>query len=849
MDSAAKTATAAIARREGQKTRHAPRRASEPATAARMRSVALASYAMPELQLASFWSDNQTEILTAVGTVLVALAIAEVVNVVLKRRGEDELSPVAKTRLRLIRRLIFTGIILFGIGLALAQFDAVQRVATGLLASSAVLGLVVGFAARQTLANGVAGILLAITQPIRVGDIVTFQEETGEVEDIRLTYTYLRLDDGRRLVIPNEQLAESPVHNHSIEDPRVQVVVDLWLAHGADTDRALESAHGAGRGRGLRGGGHRGGHPDARHDLGGQPARPRPHRRPPESPQPPPAAGARPILRAGSTMTHRQRKQRRRRHRSPGSKVLLGLGVIVIVLLIAVLSVAGYVIAIAATAPDLSELKPIEKGESSVIFAADGSRLGYVRSDEIRTPVPWHDMPQHLRDATVAIEDERFYEHSGVDVNAIIRAGIKNIESGETVQGGSTITQQLVRALYIKDPERTFVRKIREAKLAEELEDKHSKQWILQNYLNDVPYGTVGGRTAIGIEAAAETFFDKHARDLTLAEAALLAGLPQAPSQYNPFRNQSAALRRRNDVLDKMLENGMITAAEAAEASQAALRLKQGTRYTSRREPYFFDYVEEKLIEQYGVGVYRRGGLKVYTTVDPEMQDAARDAINSYVYDGCRPVLRGGHGQPGERRDQGDGLERHLPGPHVQPGRAGAPPAGLRLQDLRADDGDPQGGRPGQHHLRLQATQHEHPRLRPVAGQDLRRQLLGHDDPLQRDAGLRQHGVRPAHRRPGPEGGVRDGQAARHHDQARLPAGRGPGRPQAGRDAARDGERIRHAGRRRHSPPADGDPQGRVPGREVGGALEPQGQARADRRRGLRGHEDPQGQRDRAARA
>ena len=147
-----------------------------------------------------------------------------------------------------------------------------------------------------------------------------------------------------------------------------------------------------------------------------------------------------------------------------------------------------------------------------------------------------------------------------MDVNAIIRAGIKNLESGDTVQGGSTITQQLVRALYIKDPERNFARKIREAKLAEELEDKHSKQWILQNYLNDVPYGTVGGRTAIGVEAAAETFFDKHARELTLAESALLAGLPQAPSQYNPFRNQSAALRRRNEVLDQMLENGMIDA-------------------------------------------------------------------------------------------------------------------------------------------------------------------------------------------------------------------------------------------------------------------------------------------------
>ena len=131
------------------------------------------------------------------------------------------------------------------------------------------------------------------------------------------------------------------------------------------------------------------------------------------------------------------------------------------------------------------------------------------------------------------------------------------------MQGGSTITQQLVRALYIKDPKRNFKRKIREAKLASELEDEHTKTWILHNYLNDVPYGTVGGRTAIGVEAAAVVFFSKHADDLTLPEAATLAGLPQAPSQYNPFRNPTAALERRNEVLDRMAENGYISRGEA----------------------------------------------------------------------------------------------------------------------------------------------------------------------------------------------------------------------------------------------------------------------------------------------
>jgi len=337
-------------------------------------------------------------------------------------------------------------------------------------------------------------------------------------------------------------------------------------------------------------------------------------------------------------MTYRQRKQRRGRGRGRGGRqVALALGVVGIVAAIALMSVAGYVIAVAASAPALSELKPKDQGVSSEIFAADGSRLGYVKSDEIRTPVPWKDMPRHVRQAVIAIEDERFYEHEGVDFSAVVRAGVKNIESGKTVQGGSTITQQLVRALYLKDPERNFERKIREARLASELEERHSKKWILKNYLNDVPFGTVDGRTAIGIEGAAETFFDKHARELTLEEGALLAGLPQAPSQYNPFRSPDEALKRRNEVLDKMADNEFITRTEAVLAASKPLGVRKGYRYTRRREPYFFDYVQEKLIEEYGVGIYRRGGLKVYTTIDPATQDQAREAISAYYADPAGP--------------------------------------------------------------------------------------------------------------------------------------------------------------------------------------------------------------------
>jgi small-conductance mechanosensitive channel len=196
----------------------------------------------------SFWEDYRNEI-TAVATLVLALVIAELVDRALIRRGRrigeamagGELSPVADTRLRLVRRLIFATIVVLGLALALSQFAAVKRVATGVLASSAVLGLVVGFAARQTLANAVAGVLLAITQPIRIGDLVCFEGDDGVVEDVRLTYTYLRAGDGRRIIIPNERLAQSTIQNWTIVDPRVHVEVSLWLPPHADAGRALRA--------------------------------------------------------------------------------------------------------------------------------------------------------------------------------------------------------------------------------------------------------------------------------------------------------------------------------------------------------------------------------------------------------------------------------------------------------------------------------------------------------------------------------------------------------------------------------------------------------------------------------
>ena len=537
-------------------------------------------------------------------------------------------------------------------------------------------------------------------------------------------------------------------------------------------------------------------------------------------------------------MTQRQRKQRRRRrHHTGRNSVLLGLGVLTVVAVIGVLAAVGYVLAIAATAPDLAELKPADKGQLSVVYAADGSRLGFIQSDVLRRVVPWSDIPVNIRRATVAIEDERFYKHGGVDLNAIVRAGIKNLESGKTVQGGSTITQQLVRALYIKDPKRDFARKIREAKLASELEDKHSKTWVLHNYLNSVPYGTVGGRTAIGIEAAAVTFFNKHARRLRLYQAALLAGLPQAPSEYNPFRNPEAALTRRNEVLRKMEENGYITQAEATRASQRGLGLRHGTRYIQRREPYFFDYVQEKLIERYGVGVVRRGGLRIHTTIDPKMQEDARNAVNAYYADPAGPssaivAIDPANGKIRAMASTGTYASSNFnlaAQGHRQPGsafktfvltaaiRKGVDPDSTYYTSKPLDINDPTYG-----HWEVKTFGNSY-----IGTVSLTRATLSSDNTVYAQLILDL----------GPKAVCETAKLLGHHHPSRLLPGRGPRRPDARRDPAGDGGRVRDARERRRQAPADRHREGRVPRRQEREPGELEGQARAHRRRGLRGDE------------
>jgi len=299
----------------------------------------------------------------------------------------------------------------------------------------------------------------------------------------------------------------------------------------------------------------------------------------------------------------------------------------------------AWVVHVANTAPPIDTKKPIELGATSAVYAADGTRLGFITGDILRTPVDSDQIPQNVKDATIAVEDRRFYEHKGVDFEGIVRAAIKNVENKRDVQGGSTLTMQLVRNLYTGEKARKgiagYKRKIREAKLAEELENIHpgrrGKNWILTKYLNSVPYGTVGGQTAVGIQAASRIFFNKPASKLKLHEAALLAGLPQAPTRYNAFLSAGLALTRRNDVLQKMADQGYISQATADRQKAMKLDVQPSHYYSERREGYFFDFVKQELIDHYGLDTVRRGGLRVDTTLDLKLQEAARKSLVGHL--------------------------------------------------------------------------------------------------------------------------------------------------------------------------------------------------------------------------
>ena len=268
---------------------------------------------------------------------------------------------------------------------------------------------------------------------------------------------------------------------------------------------------------------------------------------------------------------------------------------------IGVLAGVGYVAHIAQGTINPCGRKPLISGGSSQVFAANGTRLGFFRSDVLRTPVNLSEIPRDLQEATVSIEDQRFWKNDGVDPTGIFRAAVKDLTRGQTVQGGSTIAMQLMRNLYMRGGDtHTFKQKVEEAKMALDYEKCHTHSEVLKAYLNSVPYGTVGGQTMIGVQAAARVLFDRPASQLDLAQAALLAGLPQAPSEYNPFHDAAAARKRRNEVLAKMAQLHYISASTAAATEHAPLQVEHGTFYSQRREDFFFEYVREQLERRYG---------------------------------------------------------------------------------------------------------------------------------------------------------------------------------------------------------------------------------------------------------
>src|SRR5437667_107949 len=385
---------------------------------------------------------------------LITIAVARLID---RRIASRQLAPEAITRYRVARRSVTTAIVFVGVLSALLVIPQVRAVAGGLLASSTVLGIVVGFASQRTLANFVAGLLIAFTQPLRLGDEVTIENTEGVVEEIGLIYTFVRTENGDRLVIPNEKLASDTIRNATIRSrekvAEITVQVPLSADLAAVVDRLRETTEGEGFVRNLK------------------------------------------------------------------------------------------------------SLHPVEDGQNSFIFAADGSLLGSIPAEKNREPVAMDQMSQWVPKATIAIEDRRFWDHGALDYPGIVRALFADIRAGHVVQGGSTITQQLARNLYIKKPSQTFGRKATEACLAIKLAREKSKSWILTAYMNQVFYGN----HAYGIEAAAQTYFSKHARNLTLPESALLAGLPQAPTDYDPFHRPAQAITRRDEVLRAMLNNDDIT--------------------------------------------------------------------------------------------------------------------------------------------------------------------------------------------------------------------------------------------------------------------------------------------------
>jgi 1A family penicillin-binding protein len=288
------------------------------------------------------------------------------------------------------------------------------------------------------------------------------------------------------------------------------------------------------------------------------------------------------------------------------------------------LSVAGIFAWFAKDLPSPGKINTRFIAESTKIYDRTGEHILYeVHGEEKRTQIPFSEMPESIRYATIALEDQDFYSHHGIKFSSIVRAALKDVLHMGAAQGGSTITQQLIKNSLLSS-ERTFTRKIKEVILALELEQKFSKDEILAMYLNEIPYGS----NAYGIEAAAKTFFGKHAKELTLDESAMIAVLPKAPTYYSPYGSHLDDLKYRQELaLKQMKDLGYITEDQFQEAKSVNIFAKLNPFREKIDAPHFVMYIKEYLEKNYGQQAIEQGGLKVYTTLDWDKQQAAEQAV------------------------------------------------------------------------------------------------------------------------------------------------------------------------------------------------------------------------------
>src|ERR1700683_3909352 len=298
-------------------------------------------------------------------------------------------------------------------------------------------------------------------------------------------------------------------------------------------------------------------------------------------------------------------------------RVLFGLLVLVAAL---VGATAGLLLVYSTDLPQVEELEHYRPSSITELYDGQGRIIGSFALQR-RVVASYNDYPQVLRNALISIEDKDFYRHWGINVWRIAGAAYRDIESGGRVQGASTLTMQLARNLFLS-PDRSFHRKVQEAMLAIQIERRFTKPQIFALYANQIFLG----HGVYGFEAASEFYFSKAARSLTLTEAALLAGLPKGPQVYSPINHPDRAMKRRNLVINAMLEDGKITAAQAEQARSAPIVLHLAHDPNSLA-PYFVEEIRRYLENKYGADQVHEGGLKVYTSLDVDLQKAANQAV------------------------------------------------------------------------------------------------------------------------------------------------------------------------------------------------------------------------------